>query len=140
MVGYHFLIPIQIRYGDLDPQGHVNNSRFLTYLEQARFEYLLHLGLWDGKSFFEVGLIVADVHLSYLAPIELTQKIQVGIRVAKIGNKSMRFEYRIEDVEYATALASGETVMVAYDYHQKVSKPVPKEWRKKISEFEGKDF
>jgi acyl-CoA thioester hydrolase len=140
MVGYHFFIPIQVRYGDIDAQWHVNNSNFLTYLEQARFEYMLHVGLWDGKSFLEVGLIVADVHLAYLAPIQLLQKIRVGIRVTKIGNKSMRFEYQIEDTETEAALANAETVMVAYDYHQKLSKPVPDEWRKKIAEFEGENF
>ena len=36
MSAYHFSYPIEVRYGDLDPQGHVNNAKYLTYMEQAR--------------------------------------------------------------------------------------------------------
>ena len=36
MADFRFYHPIEVRYGDLDPQGHVNNARYLTYLEQAR--------------------------------------------------------------------------------------------------------
>ncbi len=106
-------------------------------MNKPDFEYLVALGLFDGKSFFDVGLIVADVHMAYLAPIALTQKIQVGVRVAHIGNKSLRFEYQIEDVETGKPLATAETIMVAYDYHQHTSKPVSDAWREKITAFEG---
>jgi acyl-CoA thioester hydrolase len=44
MPGFHYYHPIEVRYGDLDPQGHVNNARYLTYLEQARIGYIRHLG------------------------------------------------------------------------------------------------
>ena len=89
MSEFKFYFPIQVRYGDLDPQWHVNNAKFLTYFEQARFGYLVELNLWDGKSFMDLGLIVADVHISYKAPIVLGQKVRVGVRVSKIGNKSL---------------------------------------------------
>lgn len=137
MTSFRFFIPIQVRYGDIDAQAHVNHTRFLTYLEQARFSYLLELGLWDGQSFLDVGLIVADVHAAYLAPIRLTQKVVVRTRVAKIGNKSITFEYRIEDAETGALLSTAETVMVSYDYHAEASRPVPEDWRAKINAYEA---
>ena len=137
MADFKFFFPLQVRYGDLDPQWHVNNSRFLTFMEQARFEYLKHLGLFDGQSFMDLGLIIADVHISYLAPITLGQKVRVGMRTARIGNKSMNFEYLIEDTETHQALARGEVVGVAYDYHTHATIPVPQCWRDAISAFEG---
>ncbi len=76
MADYKFYYPIQIRYSDLDPQWHVNNARFLSFIESARLAYIQHLNLWDGKSFRDLGLIVADAHLVYLKPIELGQNIQ----------------------------------------------------------------
>ena len=36
MDDFKFHHPIEVRYSDLDPQGHVNNARFLTFFEQAR--------------------------------------------------------------------------------------------------------
>jgi len=137
MLSFNYYIPIQIRYGDLDPQWHVNNSRFLTFIEQARFSYLMALGLFDGESYLDFELIVADVHIAFLAPIKLEQKVRIGTRVARIGNKSLTFEYLIEDENTGQALATAETVMVAYDYHAQASKPVSPLWRSKISAFEG---
>ena len=140
MSDFKFNLPIQLRYGDLDPQWHVNNVRTLALFEHARFNYLIELGLFDGKSFFDLGLIVADVHVSYLAPIELEQKISAGVRVAKIGTKSMVFEYQITEDSSGAVLAKAETVMVAYDYHAHQSIPVPETWREKIGAYEGIRF
>jgi acyl-CoA thioester hydrolase len=134
---FRLYCPIQVRYGDLDPQGHVNNARYLTYTEQARVSYLVELGLWDGVSFLDLGLIVADVHLSFLAPIVIGQATQVGARVTRIGNKSIHFEYQIKDEDTGQVMARGESVMVAFDYRAGVSIPVPPAWREKISAFEG---
>ncbi len=136
MSTFRFNIPIQIRYGDLDPQWHVNNSRFLTFMEQARFDYLVQLQLWDGQDFFELGLIVADAHVAYLAPIFLGQQVRVWARVARLGKKSLTFVYEIRDDEHGALLATGETIMVAYDYHTQTSKPVPPDWREKILAYE----
>ena len=139
MPDFHFYYPLQVRYGDLDPQWHVNNAHFVTFLEQARFAYLQELGLFDGEHFFDLGLIVADVHVAYLAPILLTQKIRVGVRVARIGTKSMTFEYLIEDEANVAPLARAETIMVAYDYNAHTSIPVSEAWREKISQFEKRE-
>jgi len=137
MEEYKFVYPIQVRYGDLDPQWHVNNARFLTFIEQARFAYLVELGIFDGKNFFEVPFIVADIHVAYLAPILLTQKIEVRMRTGKLGNKSLRFDYLIVDSDSGQELARAETVMVAYDYHSRQSMPLKESWRKAIVDFEG---
>ena len=137
---FNFYLPIQISYGDLDPQWHVNNARTLSYLEQSRFAYLIHLELWDGVSFLDLPMIVADVHVAYLAPIYYNQPIRVGAGISRIGNKSLTFEYTIEDSASGQVTTRAETVMVYYDYRTHTSSPVPADWRKKISAFEGKEF
>lgn len=140
MAAYKFFIPIKVRYSDLDAQWHVNHTRFLTYIEQARLEYLQHLGLFDGKSFLDLRVIIADVHVSYIEPIVLGQKVRVGTQTAKIGNKSITFEYILEDVGSGKKLAKGEVVTVAYNFRNHETVPVPLEWRNKIGEFEGRTF
>jgi acyl-CoA thioester hydrolase len=136
MTEYNFYYPIQIRYSDLDPQWHVNNSRFLSFIESARLAYIQHLNLWDGKSFMELGLIVADAHLVYLKPIQLDQNIRIGTRVTRIGNKSLDFDYQIEDADNGMVMGTATTVMVAYSYHTLSTIRVIDEWRKAISTFE----
>ncbi|OJX40492.1 MAG: hypothetical protein BGO78_05720 [Chloroflexi bacterium 44-23] len=135
-----FSVPIVVRYGDLDPQWHVNNARYLTYLEQARLAYLMHLGLFDGENFFDINLIVADIHITYRASITLKQDVRVWIKTQTIGNKSLTFVYEIRDEKSGQVLSTAESVMVAYDYHQHKTIPVSSEWRQAISKLEGKQF
>src|SRR5262245_31614214 len=129
MSDYHFYYPIEIRYGDLDPQGHVNNAKYLTYFEQARLAYWIQLGLFTkDQSFMELGVILADIHLTYLVPIYYGQDIKVGVHVSKLGNKSITWEQNIVDAETGKELARGEVIVVAYDYHAETTVPVPRQW------------
>lgn len=137
MSEYKFFYPIDIRYGDLDPQGHVNNAKYLTYFEQARVHYLVRLGLFSiGQSFMEIGIIIADIHITYHAPVEYEYKIRVGARTVKLGNKSMTMEQCVVD-ETGKTLATGTLILVAYDYAAGKTMSIPDDWRRKISEFEG---
>jgi len=140
MNDFKFFTNIKVRYADLDAQWHVNNTRFLTYIEQARFEYYQKLELFDGKSFLDLRMIIADIHVSYKAPIYLNQKIRVGTRVSRVGTKSITFESIIEDLETRMICATSEIVGVCFNFHTHESLQVPGEWRRKLSEFEGKEF
>ena len=140
MTDFKFSIPVKIRYNDLDPQWHVNNTRYAVYIEEARLAYLVKLGLFDGKSFLDLRMIIADLHISYLAPIAPGQNVCVRTRTARIGGKSITFEYRVEDADDGKLLAIAEVVGVTYDYRSQKTIQVPDEWRRAIGEFEGVDF
>ena len=138
MSEFRFYHPIEVRYGDLDPQGHVNNAKYLTYFEQARVAYWIEMGFFSkDQSFMELGVILADVHITYFAPVYFGQQVKVGVHVIRLGNKSMTWEQNVVDVESGKELARGEVVVVAYDYRQEKTIPIPNEWREKITEFEG---
>jgi acyl-CoA thioester hydrolase len=134
---FRFFHPIEVRYGDLDPQGHLNNAKYLTYIEQARIAYIQHLGLWSGGSFHDIGIILAEARLTFKAPILWGQPIRVGVRVDRLGNKSFEVFYTIEDAQSGHEHASGSTVQVAYDYHTGQTIPIPDQWRETITKFEN---
>jgi acyl-CoA thioester hydrolase len=136
MAGYNFYHTIQVRYADLDTQWHVTNSHYLTFMDEARLAYLMHLGLFDGNSFLDLPLIVARVSIDFLAPIEPGQDVRVGVRVARLGHKSMHFDMQIEDIHTRKVIAASDTVMVAYDYRKQQSTPISDELREVISSFE----
>jgi len=137
MSDYSFYHPIEVRYGDLDPQGHVNNAKHLTYFEQARIAYFIKLGLFTkDQSFMDIGVILADIHITYLEPVYYGQNIKVGVHISKLGNKSMTWEQNIVDADTEKVLAKGEVIMVTYDYHAEKTISIPQDWREKISAFE----
>ena len=96
------------------------------------------MGLFTkDQSFMELGVILADAHITYFEPIYFGQNIKVGVHVAKLGNKSMTWEQNIVDADTGRELAKGEIVMVAYDYVAQKTIPIPQDWREKIIRFEG---
>lgn len=138
MPEFRFYHPTEVRYGDLDPQGHVNNAKFLTFFEQARVQYFLEMGLFhQGDSFTDIGIILADVHLTFHAPILWGTPIKAGARVSRLGNKSLTIEQEVVHAESGQQFASGAVVLVTYDYHSGQSIPIPADWREKISIYEG---
>ena len=138
MSDYKFYYPVDVRYGDLDPQGHVNNAKYLTYFETARIHYKRKLGFFhEGQSFLEIGVILADLHITFHAPIEWARQLKVGVRTTRLGTKSMTVEQCILDNETGELYASGEVILVAYDYCQGKSIPIPDDWRETIASFEN---
>ncbi len=137
MPEFKFYHPIEVRYGDLDPQGHVNNAKYFTYIEQARTQYIRRLGLWPGGSFLDIGIILADVQITFKSPILFGQAVRVGARVSQIGNKSFKMEYCLEDGADGKELANATSVLVTFDYRSNKTISVPEQWRKAILGFEG---
>jgi acyl-CoA thioester hydrolase len=136
--GFRFLHPIEVRYGDLDPQGHLNNAKYLTYFEQARVEYWIELGLFTkGQSFTEIGVIIADIHIQYLAPIFWGTRVKVGVRTVRIGGKSLTLEQSIMAEAGEPLYAQGTVVLVAYDYRTQTTIPVPDAWRERIAQYDA---
>jgi acyl-CoA thioester hydrolase len=131
-----FFHPVEIRYADIDAQGHVNNAKYLTYMEQARVAYIMHLELWDGRSYLDTGMVLADARVSFRLPIRLHQKIEVGIRTTRLGRKSITMTYEFREQRTGTVFATGETVIVTYDYRAQQSIPIPPNWRATLENFE----
>ncbi len=134
---YHFFHPIEIRYGDIDAQRHVNNARYFTYMEQARTKYIKALGLWVESDFDAIGIILAEQSCRYLNPIQLESDIKVGVRTMRLREKSIETQYSIQDALTENELAVGQAILVAYDYQLGKSIPIPDNWRVVISAFEG---
>jgi acyl-CoA thioester hydrolase len=136
MSEHRFYHPIEVRYGDIDPQGHVNNVVYFTYMEQARAKYIERLGLWKGTDFLDLGIILAEAHCRFLAPLRYGQPVEVGVSVTRIGNKSFEMTYTLRDASSQDEAAQGWTVQVAYDYRTGESVPIPPVWREAIASFE----
>jgi acyl-CoA thioester hydrolase len=135
MPPFRFSHPIEVRYADLDPQRHVNNAVFFSYLEQARARYIQHLGLWSGEDFDRIGIIIAEASATFRRPIAFTDEVIVELGVTRMGTKSFDVEYLVRDA-FGGEFATGKTVIVAYDYERWESIAIPDEWRNRIAEFE----
>ncbi len=120
--------PLDIRFSDLDAMGHVNNAVYFTYFEEARkyifFKYLRS----EARPTF--NFILARSICDYRAPLLLEDRAEIEIWVADVGNKSFTIGYRIVDGEKPGKIyATGESVLVSYDYKAEKSVAIDDEMR-----------
>ena len=115
-----FRIPIALRWSDLDAFNHVNNARYLTFLEQARIEWFDTVDEpWMTDEF---GPVVATATLNFRRPIEYPASIAVELFTERLGNTSVTIGHRIVAAD-GTVHCDGHVVAVWID--RRSGKPVP---------------
>lgn len=91
---YKHFLPLQTRWADNDVYGHVNNVAYYGYFDTIVNDYLIAAGALDIHQGSIIGLVV-ETGCKYFAPLEFPQKLEGALRVAKIGNSSVRYELAI---------------------------------------------
>jgi acyl-CoA thioester hydrolase len=122
---FRFFHPFRVRYSEIDGQGVVFNAHYLTYYDTTVTEFFRALGYDQYADAQKTGMdfhVVKSV-VEYKVPIRFDQEIEVGARVARIGNSSMVFELGIFLKGENDLLATGEIVWVNTD--QQTHRPVP---------------
>lgn len=108
-----YVTDVRVRYSDLDAQGHVNNARVLTLLEEARVDWLYRDAPRHGADQLVRALVVAKLEIQYRRPIFFGPPARVSIGVSKVGNASFTVDYVVTSDGEVVATAS--TVMVPVD-------------------------
>ncbi|MBO3760437.1 acyl-CoA thioesterase [Ciceribacter sp. L1K22] len=109
----------KLRYGDTDRQGHVNNAVFATFMETGRVE-LVYSG---EKPLLEQGFsfVLAKIDINYLAEVLWPGTVEIGTRVAKVGNSSVTMEQAL--FQNGTCRATATSVVVHFDETKRKSHP-----------------
>jgi acyl-CoA thioester hydrolase len=108
-----FRMPLQLRWRDLDAFNHVNNSNFLTYLEEARIRWFDSIGEdWVTDEF---APLLAAVQLNYRMPIPYPADVVVELYVDKVGTSSVTIGHGIASADGATLYCDGHVVAVWID-------------------------
>jgi acyl-CoA thioester hydrolase len=117
----HFQI-ITTRWMDNDVYRHVNNVVYYAYFDTVVNQYLIEHGALDIEKSAVVGLVV-ETTCRYFSPIAFPSKVHAGLRVAHIGNSSVRYEVGLFRDDDPLAAAQGYFVHVYVD--RETSRPVP---------------
>ncbi|HEU5435325.1 MAG TPA: thioesterase family protein [Telluria sp.] len=109
----HFLA-IPTRWMDNDAYQHVNNVVYYSYFDTAVNQLLISRGVLDIHADRVVGLVV-DTGCSYFQSISFPDTVHVGVRVAKLGNSSVRYELALFRNDDTAPAAAGHFVHVYVD-------------------------
>ncbi|HUP62671.1 MAG TPA: thioesterase family protein [Thermoanaerobaculia bacterium] len=132
-----YVVPHHVLFRDLDPFGHVNNAVFFTYFEWART--LLWFDLTGQRGARDIGFIVARASCDFKKQLAL-EPIEICVRVGEIRNTSFAFVYEIGKVPRGEVAATGEVVVVLYDWARQSKMSVSDELRRKLTECSRQEF
>ena len=111
---YRHYQPIITRWHDNDVYGHVNNVTYYSFFDTAVNTYLIEEGGLDIHDGDVVGFVVSS-SCDYFASIAFPERIEIGLRVGKLGNSSVQYELAVFKAGEADACAAGCFVHVFVD-------------------------
>lgn len=126
---------IQVRFKDIDQMGHVNNSVYFTYAEQARmyfFDQTMPYLNWREKAF-----IVAKMEANYHLPVLLHDKVEIKTTLEPLGNKSVTLNHEL--MVLGSVRCTLKSILVAFDYKQNKSISLSQDWKASLMPYVKQD-
>ncbi len=120
-----------IRWGDMDAMGHVNNTVYFRYLEQARIVWFEALGCPPDP--VGTGPVIINAHCTFLKQLRYPGDIEVTTHVGDFGRSSFQTLHQIRRVDSPEVLAAeGGSKVVWVDQRVEKSSPLPPEMRERL--------
>lgn len=133
---YRYSALSRVWFSDTDAQGVVYYGRYLPYFDNARLEYLRHLGLvrfWQGNPEF----VMRALEVTYEAPARFDDLLEVYVRTTRIGRTSVTSEGAAHRVDDDRLMCTARMTLVLIDAVTRRPTPVPDDYRRAIAAFEG---
>jgi acyl-CoA thioester hydrolase len=122
---------IPIRWGDMDAMGHVNNTVYFRYMEQARISWLDDTGCRNvkGEDGHRMGPIVISANCTFLKPFVYPGTVEIKTFLESGGRTSIQMAHELRIVGDDTIYAEGGAKLVWMDYTAAKSFPLPDKLR-----------
>jgi acyl-CoA thioester hydrolase len=134
---YPVRISVPIRWGEIDAFGHLNNVAYHRYYESARVAYLTEMGIMDGVHFCDhMGIVVGQNSCRYWAAVHFPDTLVIGARVCDIKADRFTMQYAAVSERLGRAAATGEALIVAFDFEAKTKAALPDAWTQRIEAIE----
>ena len=121
---------IQKRFSDIDPFQHVNNVSQQMYFDVGKMEYYEKI-LGADALLGDLRIVTVSTSTSYLGQVRMGDPVRVTTTCERIGTKSLTlFQQMLVGEEVRS---ESRSVMVVFDFPNQCSRPVPDEWRERLS-------
>ena len=126
---------IEVRWGDMDAQGHVNNTVYFTYCESARVELLRKIGFKGKQAGLTEGPTLVHASCDFKKQVVYPARLEVGLRVEHISRRSFKMVYGIffQGTEELAAIAASVNAWANYAEGRSVE--LPEEIRSALAEY-----
>lgn len=123
---------IQIRFGDIDGLGHINNVNLQHYFDLGKSDLFMQVLGVTRKLFTKDAFAQASTSTSYIRPSFIEDELIVESQIERIGNRSITVFQTLKDTKTNTIKAESRSVMVSFDVANQCSADMPQTWREAI--------
>lgn len=134
---YPVVLNQDVIWGDMDSFGHINNTVYFRYFEDARIAYFDKIGVHQQKEQYDIGPILATTHCNFKLPLDYPDRIHIVARSSILSPKKFNMEYAVFSEKYGSIVADGAGLIVYYDYANGKSCEIPKMIVAAIKALEG---
>lgn len=120
-------IEIDVVWGDMDANGHVNNVAYFRYFENARVALLRRVGWLEVVARGGVGFVVKSVQAEFRRALFYPDRVTVTARVTEISRDRLTLDHEVISRLQGATVATGRGIVVAFDYGQKAKALLPGE-------------
>jgi acyl-CoA thioester hydrolase len=131
--GYPHSREITTRWMDNDAYGHVNNVVYYSFFDTVVNDWLIRRGLLDVEAGPVIGLVV-ETGCHYFEPLTYPETVTAALRVAHVGNSSVRYEIALFGEGREAAAAQGHFVHVYVDRATRRPTALPGAWREALEQ------
>ena len=125
------IVPIRVKWGEVDVLGHVNDTVFFRYSEDGRIDYIDTITC-DIPVEASQAPIQADLQCSFLQQLHYPANVEIGTRTRRIGRSSLRLRQALFMAESDQLIASYNIIIVWFDYGAQTSMRIPDTIRERI--------
>lgn len=137
--GFNHSLDIQIRFGDIDALGHINNNIYYSYFDLGKSTYF-DVVKSDAVTWTDGVIVLARSETDFMIPVYYKEKIVVVSKIIHLGEKSGTFLQQIRNRDTGDVKCECKSIFVAFDRKSRSSMVLPDEWRDAISRFEEKEL
>lgn len=126
------ITPIQLRFNDIDIQGHMYNGQYQHIFDLGKNEYferILGIERMDG----EQTVVTASSTTNFYIPVGMKDRIAIRTGIERVGTKSFTVFQQMVDLDTEAVKADSRTVLVGWNAVAKESFAIPEAWREKIA-------
>ncbi|MDR0892417.1 MAG: acyl-CoA thioesterase [Mediterranea sp.] len=135
---FHHILPIQLRFNDVDKFGHVNNSVYFSFYDLGKTEYFA--SVCRHVDWTKTAIVVVHIEADFIKQIFSSDQIAVQTAVCEIGTKSFHLLQQVVDTHSGEVKCVCRSVMVTFDLERHESIPLEEEWVEEICAYEGRDL
>jgi len=122
---YPLVLGQDVVWGDMDAYGHVNNTVYFRYFEDARIAYFDRIGVHQHKERSGLGPILAATNCNFRRPLDFPDRILITAQATVQSAKKINMEYAVFSERLQAVAADGAGLVAYYDYANGKSCEIP---------------